>query len=221
LLVRWSRRSTRPSSRGCDDLTVSCRGFHGLLVGGWLAVFASTSVVGAEAARGVDLHRFDWNTAPLPGSICGVGHPIKLQSGYATAYSRRWPALSPIEEARGSVVYGDLLGAGGDAAALQVVCVGLGGRAAGQLAFAVVVYAAGQQVPRVVGVLTPRLRSSRKHVPILVPAAITNGKVVLTELYYGPHDADCCPTGKATTVWRFKAGTFRPASTVVQREPDR
>ena len=117
-------------------------------------------------------------------------------------------------------MYGDLLGGGGDAAALQIVCVNLGGKAAGQLAFAVVVYTTGQQAPTVLGVLTPRLPSSGKHVPILTPAAITHDKVLLTELYYGPHDADCCPTGKAITAWRFKAGAFRPASTLVERRPD-
>ena len=200
---------------------MSCRRFHGLLVGGWLAALACVWVLGAEAAGGVDVHRFDWNRALLPGSVCGVGHPLRLHSGYATAYSRRWPALSPIEAARGSVVYGDLLGGGADVAALQVVCVNLGGRAASQLAFAVVVYSAGQRAPTVLGVLTPRLRSSGKHVPILAPAAITRDRVLLTELYYGADDADCCPTGKATTLWRFTAGTFHPASTVVQQEPDR
>lgn len=190
-------------------------------MGGSLAVLACLWAVGAEASGGIDLHRFDWNRALLPGSVCGVGHPIRLRSGYATSYSRRWPALSPIEAARGRVVYGNLLGGADEAAALQIVCVNRGGTAAGQLAFAVVVYSAGQRAPTALGVLTPRLRSSRNHVPILTPAAITRDRVVLTELYYGRHDADCCPTGRATTVWRFRAGTFSPASTVVQKEPDR
>jgi hypothetical protein len=216
-------RSGGPLGRsgGCHDLVVSFRRVDGLLVGGWLAALSCVWVVGAGAVGGIGLDRFDWNRALLPGSVCGVDHPIRLHSGYATAYSRRWPAVSPIEAARGRVVYGDLLGGPGDAAALQIVCVNRGGTAAGQLAFAVVVYAAGQRGPKVLGVLTPRLRSSRTHVPILTPAAITHDKVVLTEFYYGPHDADCCPTGRATTAWRFRAGAFRPASTVVQREPNR
>jgi hypothetical protein len=196
------------------------RRFRGLLVVGVLAVLACVWVVGAQAAGGIDVRRFDWNAAPVPGSVCGVGHVLRLHSGYATAYSRRWPALSPIEAARGRVVYGDLLGGGDDAAALQVVCVNRGGTAAGQLAFAVVVYAAGRRAPTVLGVLTPRLRSSASHVPILTPAAITHDRVVLTEFFYGPADADCCPTGRATTVWRFQAGRFDPVSTVVRRAPD-
>jgi hypothetical protein len=118
-------------------------------------------------------------------------------------------------------VYGDLRVGEGEAAALQIVCFNRGGTAAGQLAFAVVVYSAGQRAPTVLGVLTPRLRSGAEHVPILTPAAITHDEVVLTEFFYGPHDADCCPTGKATTVWRLEGGAFHPASTVVQREPRR
>jgi len=185
------------------------------------ALLACASVAGVDGADGIDLHRFDWNRAQLPGSVCGADHSIELHSGYATFDSPRWPALSPIEAARGSVVYGDLNGGGEDAAALQIVCVNLGGTAAGQLAFAVVVYSAGLRAPTELGVLTPRLRSGRNHVPILMPARITRDRVVVSELYYGPHDADCCPTGRATTVWLFKAGTFRPAPTVVQRKPDR
>jgi hypothetical protein len=204
----------------CHHLAVSFRRFRGLLVVGWLAVLASVWVGGAQATGGIDLHRFDWNRAQLPGSVCGVAHPITLHSGYATASTRRWPSLSPIEVARGSVVYGDLLGGGGDAATLQIVCFNRGGTAAGQLAFTVVVYSAGRRTPKVLGVLTPRLGSIGHHVPILTPAAITYDNVRLTEFFYGPHDPDCCPTGKATTVWQFRAGRFRSASTVVQREPD-
>lgn len=202
-------------------LSVSRCRFRGLLLSVGLVVLACALVTGVDGADGIDLHRFDWNRGLLPGSVCGAQHSIRLHSGYATFDSRRWPALSPIEAARGSVVYGDLNGGGDDAAALQVVCVNRGGTAAGQLAFAVVVYAAGLRTPTELGVLTPRLRSGRNHVTILTPAKITRDRVVVTELYYGPHDADCCPTGRATTVWSFKAGTFRPTSTFVEGKPDR
>ncbi len=197
-----------------------CR-FRGLLLGVGFAVLACVLVTGVDGADGIDVHRFDWNRALLPGSVCGADHWIRLHSGYATFDSRRWPALSPIEAARGRVVYGDLNGGGDDAAALQIVCVNLGGTVAGQLAFAVVVYAAGLRAPSELGILIPRLHSGRNHATILTPARIIRDRVVVTELYYGPHDADCCPTGRATTVWSFKAGTFRSTSTVVQRHPDR
>lgn len=157
----------------------------------------------------------------LPGSVCGVDHPIRLQTGSASVRSPRWPALSRVDVARGRVVYGDLSGDGHDAAALQVVCANLGGTAAGQLAFAVVVYSPGLRAPRALGVLTPRLRSSGSHVPILMPISIRHDRVMVAERYYGSHDGDCCPTGGATTVWLLKAGRFRPISTVVESKPDR
>lgn len=153
--------------------------------------------------------------------MCGADHPIKLHSGYSDFHSRRWPGLSPIEAARGRIVYGDLNGRGSNAAALQIVCVNRGGTTAGHLAFAVVAYTGGLRAPTELGVLTPRLRSGRNHLPILAPAKITHDRVVITELYYGPRDADCCPTGQATTVWLFEAGTFRPIATVVRAKPDR
>jgi hypothetical protein len=188
-------------------------------VGGWVVV--CFWVGAAEASGRVDLRRFDWNNAVLPGSVCGIGHLIRLHSGYETAYSRRWPALSPIEAARGRVVFGDLSGVAGGAATLQIVCFNRGGTAARQLAFAVVVYSAGQHAPRALGVLTPRFPSRGRHVPILTPTAITHDRILLTELFYGSHDADCCPTGKAETAWRLRSETFRAVSTVVKRRPEK
>jgi hypothetical protein len=149
-----------------------------------------------------------------------VKHPIRLQTGSASLRSPRWPALSRVDAARGSVVYGDLSGDGNDAAALQVVCANLAGTAAGQLAFAVVVYSPGLPAPRALGVLTPRLRSTGSHVPILMPMSIRRERVTVAELYYGSRDGDCCPAGRATTIWLFKAGRFRPISTVVESKPD-
>ena len=178
-------------------------------------------VAGAYGAGPIDLHTIDWNQAVVPGSVCGADHPIKLDTGYATVRSHRWPAVPRVYVDRGRVVYGDLNGDRRDEAALQIVCANLGGTAAGQLAFAVVVYSPGIRASAAVGVLTPVLRSSGRHVPILVPDSVTHDKVMVTEYTYGPHDADCCPTGKATTVWQFKAGTFRPASTHVQRRPNK
>ena len=166
----------------------------------------------------IDLHRVDWNRAVLPGSVCGVDHAIALHTGSATVRSSRWPGVPRVSVDRGRVVYGDLSG-GVDDAALQVVCANLGGTAAGQLAFAIVVYAPGPRAPKVVGVLTPVLPSTGHHVPIIVPVSIAHGAVTVGEDVYGPNDADCCPSGRARTVWRLKAGALRPVSTVVLKTP--
>ena len=185
-----------------------------------LGVLVLGSCLAAPAAAGpIDLHRVDWNRAVLPGSVCGVDRPIALHTGSATVRSPRWPSVPRVSVDRGRVVYGDLSGAGRDDAALQVVCANLGGTAAGQLGFAIVVYAPGPRAPRVVGVLTPVLPSTGHHVPILVPLAIARGTVTVSEYVYGPNDADCCPSGRARTVWRLEAGALRPGSTVVLKTP--
>jgi hypothetical protein len=171
------------------------------------------------SARPIDLHRVDWNRAVLPGSVCGVDHAIALHTGSATVRSSRWPNVPRVSVDRGRVVYGDLSGGGGDDAALQVVCANLGGTAAGQLAFAVVVFAPALRAPKVVGVLTPVLPSTGRHVPIIVPLSIAHGAVTVGEYVYGPNDADCCPSGRARTVWRLEAGVLRPVSTVVLKTP--
>jgi hypothetical protein len=204
--------------RAYDRLAVLRDLFGGPLV---VATVACSVVAGASGPGPIDLHTVDWNQVVLPGSVCGADHPIKLHSGYATVRSRRWPALARVYVDRGRVVYGDLNGHGRDDAALQIVCANLGGTAAGQLAFAVVVYSPGIRTPTAVGVLTPLLRSTGHHVPILMPVSVTHDRVTVTEFTYGPHDPDCCPSGQATTVWLFKAGRFRPGSTHVQRQPNK
>jgi hypothetical protein len=176
-------------------------------------------VTAARGAGPIDLHRVDWNRAVLPGSVCGADHPITLHTGSATVRSRRWPGVPRVSVDRGRVVYGDLNGGGRDDAALQIVCANLGGTAAGQLAFAVVVYAPALPAPKVVGVLTPVIRTPGRHVPILVPLSIADGTVTVGEDVYGPHDGDCCPSGRARTVWRLRAGVLRPVSTVVLKTP--
>ena len=186
---------------------------------GALAAAACVAVAAAHAAGRPDLHTVDWNRATLPGSVCGADRPIVLHTGSATVRSHRWPAFARVSVDRGRVVYGDLNGDGRDEAALQVVCANLGGTAAGQLGFAVVVYTPGARAPRVVGVLTPTIRTPGRHVPILVPTSITRDEVTVTEYVYGPRDGDCCPSGRARAVWRLKDGALRPASTRLQKQP--
>jgi hypothetical protein len=172
----------------------------------------------AHAGNRVGLRTFDWNRAVLPGSVCGADHPIELHTGSATIRSDRWPTIAQVSVDRGRVVYGDVNGNGRDAAALQVVCANLGGTAGGQLSFAVVVYSPDGRAPVAIGVLTPVIRSVG-HVPILLPTSIEHDEVTVTEYSYGPNDPDCCPTGRAITVWKLEHGTFRPASTHVIKRP--
>jgi hypothetical protein len=147
-----------------------------------------------------------------------------LRNGSATIHSTRWPSYRRIRvDAAWSgapVVYGDVDGDGRPEAAVRVVCSNLGGTAAGQLAFSVVVFTSGPRSPRLIGVITPRQpRTADVHVPIVGPVRITHGRVMASEAWYGPRDGDCCPSGQARTSWRYVAGQLRPGATVVLRKP--
>jgi len=90
---------------------------------------------------------------------------VKLNTGYATVHSHRWPTVPQVWVDRRHVVYGDLNGDGRDESALLIVCANLGGTAA-----------------------SSRSRSS---------------------------------STRRAFAWQFKEGTFRPASTHVQRRPNK
>jgi hypothetical protein len=184
---------------------------------GCLALLAAAPV---EAAAPPSLLQSDWAQASVPGSACGSGHAVTLHNWSATVGSTRWRSAPQVAVTAGhDVVYGELA-PGLAAAALQVSCSNTGGTAAGQLAFAVVVYEAGNTGPRPVAVLTARAPTvAGAHVPILQAASITLGEVTVKQFSYGQKDPDCCPSGQATTVWAYKNGGFSPLSTVVEHQP--
>jgi hypothetical protein len=173
-----------------------------------------------QAAGVPSLRRADWAGVTVPASVCGSHGAVRLHGWSATVSSSRWRSAPRVAVAAGhQIVYGELA-PGLAAAAMQVSCSNLGGTAAGQLAFAVVVYEAGVTGPRPVGVLTPRAPSaSGVHVPLLAAVAIAPGKLTVEQFTYGPGDPDCCPSGRATTVWSYRDGAFRPLSTVVDHRP--
>jgi hypothetical protein len=164
----------------------------------------------------------------VPGAACGATQPIRLdpRSDWGDAFVRSaarpwWPAVEVAAGPTG-IRYGDLDGDGRDEAALVVVCSNAGGTAAGQLAFANVIYAARGRSLRSIGIVTPRqpLGGAATHVP-LVWSEIRGRKVVAHEAWYGPRDGDCCASGRATTIWRLENRTLRAGPTVVERRPRR
>jgi hypothetical protein len=166
----------------------------------------------------IDLHHVNWKEAALPGRVCGVPHPIHLHDGKAFVKSRRWRSLGRIEVTAGwnPVVYGDLNGDGVDEAALGVSCSNGGGTADSALAYAQVVYRAGASSVIAVGVLRPHWQP--KHaLPTLLTVVLRRGRAIGREAFYGRRDGTCCPSGRATTVWRYRHGTLRLASSRVTR----
>jgi len=171
------------------------------------AVFAAAAIA---AGGRVDLRRVNWESASLPGRVCGVRHPIRLRRGKAFVASPRWPRLRRIEVAAGwaPVVYGDLDQDGHDEAALGVECSNGGGTAAGALAYAQVIFRPGRTRPIVVGVITPR-HQGKGELPTLLTVRFGDRRLVAREAFYGPHDGTCCPSGRALTTWAYRKGTLR------------
>jgi hypothetical protein len=177
---------------------------------------AVTTAIGSSAI--IDLHHVNWRAATLPGRVCGVPHAIHLHGGKAFVRSPRWPDLPRVEVAAGwnPVVYGDLDGDGLDEASLGVSCSNGGGTADSALAYTQVVYHADTSSALAVGVLRPHWQP--KHVlPTLLTVVLRRGRVIGREAFYGRRDGTCCPSGRAKTVWMYRHGTLRLASSRVTR----
>ncbi len=184
-----------------------------------LGLAAAVSVTGWATALGAapSIHSVSWSSVAVPGSVCGAKAPIHLRDGQAVISSTRWPGVRKVSVGTEPPVYGDLTGSGQDVASLGIVCSNGGGTAAGQLAFAQVVYGFTGSKLGVVGILTPRHRAAKDaHAPLLT-AKIVRGAVRATEYFYGPQDGDCCPSGRATTVWLYIHGGLMPQATVVTK----
>lgn len=169
------------------------------------------------------LRAIDWRSATLPGSACGATGPIRLRAGQAFVRSSAWPWWSVVEVDLRPAAYGDLDGDGRDEAAVGVVCSNGGGTASGQLGFATVVFRARDRELRVVGVVRPRqpLDPEAGHVPLLGRVEIRRRRVVAEELWYGPRDGTCCPSGRATTIWTYARGSLPASRTIVVVRPSR
>ena len=73
-------------------------------------------------------------------------------------------------------------------------------------------------VTRSLGTLTPQYRPrSAAHIPFIVVKSIGAERIVTTEAWYASTDADCCPSGRATTSWHWTGHSFRPGRTTIVR----
>lgn len=190
------------------------------------AVVAVAGVASAQTP--LPLQAVGWPNETLPGAVCRASRPIRLHSHVAhiahTGFgdvnsSGSDPDLVQVAAAY-DVTYGRLGGVG-PAAAVDVGCANNGGTADGQLRFADVIFRGSAASVRPVGLITPRQpdRSKASHVPLLGKVKWVNGRVVVTESWYGPNDPTCCPSGRATSTWAYRAGTLTAVRTVITRRP--
>jgi hypothetical protein len=171
----------------------------------------------AAPARTADAHRVNWGDVTIPGQLCKVSGQIQLHNGQARLSHS---GLGPLDVLLTFVTHGNLA-PGLPVTALQIWCDNQGGTAAGQLAEGIFVYSSPGGHPQFLGLLTPQFRpKGAPHIPFLAVAHIdTQGHIATTEFFYNPSNADCCPSGRATTVWKLASygGGFIPGHTKIIR----
>jgi hypothetical protein len=165
---------------------------------------ASAQALGAQGVN--------WGDIAVPGQMCEVSGNIQLHDGTASVSHS---GLGPLDVSLGTVTHG-FLAHGFGVAALNILCSNQGGTAAGQLADGIVVFATAGQ-PRFLGLLTPQFREPQAaHIPFIAVEHIdTQGHIATAEYFYTPSNADCCPTGRAVTIWKWTGRTFSPGLTKV------
>jgi hypothetical protein len=161
-------------------------------------------------ARVVFVQHVNWGDVASPGRLCEVNGPIQLHNGSAKVSHS---GFGPIDVYTSSVTHG-YLRHGLQVAALQIWCSLPGGTAASQLAEGLVVFAGPAHV---LGTLTPQYRpASEPHIPYITVARIDkSGHLTTTEYFYTPSNPDCCPSGRATTIWKWTGRGFVPGVTKI------
>jgi hypothetical protein len=186
----------------------------------------------------------DWTRLAAPGRACFSSEPIRLRpapyvdvdlqgnetvvpQGQALVPSDQGQPADPggvgpryvrLTDVATTVRYGSF-GTGGrvPVAAVQLVCDNNGGTAAGQLLFSIAVYTVRDEELRLLALITPRQQLPDNHVTVIEVGQLSPSGLSVDEAWYGPEDATCCPTGRATSRWEYADGGLRPAGTRITR----
>jgi hypothetical protein len=187
-----------------------------LVVSSLAAAAALTATGGyaqAASAQTVSAHSVNWGNVTIPGQLCKVKGQIQLHNGHATV--RHSGFGFPLDVLTTTVTHG-YLAHGLPVTALQIWCIA-GGSADGELAEGVMVFDSPGGKAHLLGTLTPQHKTSAMvHIPSIVVNRIeTTGHVAVTEFFYMPGNMTCCPTGRATTLWKWTGRTFIPGRTKI------
>ena len=168
----------------------------------------------AASAQTRSARNVNWGDVTIPGQLCKVNGPIKLQNGHATVrHSGFGMALDVLTT---TVTHG-YLAHGLPVTALQIWCDNTDGTADGQLVEGIFVFDSPGGKAHLLGTLTPQHKTSAMvHIPYIAVHRIeATGHVAVTEYFYNPANATCCPSGHATTVWKWTGRTFIPGRTQI------
>jgi hypothetical protein len=188
-----------------------------LIVSSLAAAAALTATGGypqAASAQTLAAHSVNWGNVTVPGQLCKVNGQIKLHNG--RAFVRHSGFGMALDVATTTVTRGSL-GHGLQVAALQIWCDNTGGTADGQLAEGIMVFDSRGGKAHLLGTLTPQHKTSATvHIPYIAVNRIeTTGHVAVTEYFYNLANATCCPSGRATTLWKWTGRTFIPGRTKI------
>jgi len=176
------------------------------------ALTATGGAAQAASTQTLSAHAVNWGNVTIPGHLCKVSGQIHLHNGHATVrHSGFGMALDVLTT---TVTHG-YLAHGLPVTALQVWCDNTGGTADGQLAEGIFVFDSPGGHAHLLGTLTPQLKGNPMlHIPFIAVNHIeTTGHVAVTEFFYTPANATCCPSGRATTLWKWTGRTFVPGRT--------
>ena len=182
-----------------------------------LAVAAALTATGGYAqtasAQTVSAHSVNWGNVTIPGQLCKVNGEIHLHNGQATV--RHSGFGFPLDVLTTTVRHG-YLAHGLPVTALQIWCIA-DGTADGELAEGIMVFDSPGGHPHLLGTLTPQHKTSAMvHIPFIAVNRIeTTGHVAVTEFFYHLANATCCPSGRATTLWKWTGRTFIPGRTKI------
>ena len=177
-----------------------------------LAATALTTTGSAAQAAPARTSGVNWSDVTIPGQLCKVSGPIELHNG--KAFVRHSGFGMALDVLMTNVTRGSL-GHGLQVAALQVWCYNTGGTADGQLAEGILVFDSPGGHPHLLGTLTPQLKGNPMlHIPFIVVNHIeSTGHVAITEFFYDSANPTCCPSGRASTLWKWTGRSFIPGRT--------
>ncbi|WP_063483456.1 hypothetical protein [Streptomyces ambofaciens] len=151
-----------------------------------------------------DLREVDWTRAVLPGDFCEIAGTVTLTDSEGRGESKTWGRVH-VALLPDLTTYGDVTGDDRDEAAVAVGCDNGGGTAAGQLTFAAVVLTARDGRLYALGTLPTQHESYAEHPPLVSTTKLKPGRATMTELWYRPSDANCCPSGERVSTWTLEA----------------
>jgi len=191
-----------------------------MVVSAVLATIAATSGFAlphrAGPARTPELRRVNWGDVSIPGKLCKVSGSMRLHNGSATVSHSGYGF--PVQAYTTTVTHGNL-GHGLQVTTLQIFCAIPNGTSGSQLSEGIFVFDSPGGAAHLLGTLTPTyFPNTPAHIPYLAVDHInTAGHIATTEYWYTSMDADCCPSGRAYTIWKWTGHTFAPSRTTITR----